>query len=222
MNARRAEVLRASPRMFDSDLLDRLSRVHPAVPLVIFVPAIAVLFGARRAATSATLEVVGPGARRLPLLDAHRVLDAPPRVPLRARGRASARGCTGSSTACTTTTPTTRCAWSCRRRSACRWPLCSSVRSWLVLGTPDGVRCSAPASWPATWSYDMTPLPPAPPQAAHAARQAGCASCTCATTSRTTRAASASARRSGTTSSGRRLRRGRAAVVPHGGRSTLE
>ena len=44
MNARRAEVLRASPRMFDSDLLDRLSRVHPAVPLVIFVPAIAILF----------------------------------------------------------------------------------------------------------------------------------------------------------------------------------
>ena len=30
--------------MFDSDLLDKLSRVHPVVPLVIFVPAIAVLF----------------------------------------------------------------------------------------------------------------------------------------------------------------------------------
>jgi dihydroceramide fatty acyl 2-hydroxylase len=29
--------------MFDSDLLDKLSRVHPAVPVVIFVPAIAVL-----------------------------------------------------------------------------------------------------------------------------------------------------------------------------------
>jgi dihydroceramide fatty acyl 2-hydroxylase len=30
--------------MFDSDLLDRLSRVHPVVPLIIFIPAIAVTF----------------------------------------------------------------------------------------------------------------------------------------------------------------------------------
>src|SRR3954447_11352845 len=40
---RRADALRASPRMFESDLLDKLSRVHPAVPVFIFVPAIAVL-----------------------------------------------------------------------------------------------------------------------------------------------------------------------------------
>jgi sterol desaturase/sphingolipid hydroxylase (fatty acid hydroxylase superfamily) len=40
---RRTDLLRASPRMFDSELLDRLSRVHPAVPVVIFGPAIAVL-----------------------------------------------------------------------------------------------------------------------------------------------------------------------------------
>src|ERR671933_1106881 len=43
--ARRTDLLRASPRMFESDLLDKLSRVHPAVPVVIFVPAIAVLLG---------------------------------------------------------------------------------------------------------------------------------------------------------------------------------
>ena len=36
----RSEVLKASPRMFESDLLDRLSRVHPAVPPILFVPAI--------------------------------------------------------------------------------------------------------------------------------------------------------------------------------------
>ena len=30
--------------MFESDWLDRLSRVHPVVPLIIFIPAIAVLF----------------------------------------------------------------------------------------------------------------------------------------------------------------------------------
>ena len=43
MEARRTEVLKASPRMFESDLLDKLSRVHPAVPVVIFLPAIAAL-----------------------------------------------------------------------------------------------------------------------------------------------------------------------------------
>jgi len=44
MDARRTDVLRASPRMFESEFLDRLSRVHPAVPVVIFLPAILVLF----------------------------------------------------------------------------------------------------------------------------------------------------------------------------------
>jgi dihydroceramide fatty acyl 2-hydroxylase len=39
----RSELLRASPRMFDSDLLDKLSRVHPAVPLVLFGPGIVFL-----------------------------------------------------------------------------------------------------------------------------------------------------------------------------------
>src|SRR3954453_16002612 len=43
MDARRSELLKASPRMFDSDLLDKLSRVPPAVPVVIYVPEIAVL-----------------------------------------------------------------------------------------------------------------------------------------------------------------------------------
>jgi len=39
---RRSEVLKASPRMFESNLLDKLSRVHWSVPLFIFVPAIVV------------------------------------------------------------------------------------------------------------------------------------------------------------------------------------
>jgi dihydroceramide fatty acyl 2-hydroxylase len=42
---RRTDVLRASPPMFESRLLDVLSRVHPAVPAVIFLPAI-LLMGA--------------------------------------------------------------------------------------------------------------------------------------------------------------------------------
>ncbi len=36
----RSDVLRASPPMFDSRLLDALSRVHPAVPVLIFAPVI--------------------------------------------------------------------------------------------------------------------------------------------------------------------------------------
>jgi dihydroceramide fatty acyl 2-hydroxylase len=39
----RAEVLRASPPMFESRWLDRLSRVHHLVPVAIFVPAIGAL-----------------------------------------------------------------------------------------------------------------------------------------------------------------------------------
>jgi dihydroceramide fatty acyl 2-hydroxylase len=39
----RTDVLRASPPMFDSRLLDSLSRVHPSVPIIIFLPAIVAL-----------------------------------------------------------------------------------------------------------------------------------------------------------------------------------
>ena len=39
----RTDVLRASPPMFESRLLDACSRVHPLVPVLIFGPAIAVL-----------------------------------------------------------------------------------------------------------------------------------------------------------------------------------
>ena len=42
--ASRSDFLKASPRMFDSRFLDRLSRVHPVVPVIIFVPAITILF----------------------------------------------------------------------------------------------------------------------------------------------------------------------------------
>jgi dihydroceramide fatty acyl 2-hydroxylase len=41
----RSEYLKASPPMFKSGLLDRFTRVHHLVPVVIFLPAIVVLFG---------------------------------------------------------------------------------------------------------------------------------------------------------------------------------
>ena len=43
---RRTDLLKASPPMFKSRWLDRFTRVHPAVPVVIFLPAIAALFAA--------------------------------------------------------------------------------------------------------------------------------------------------------------------------------
>ena len=41
----RSEFLRASPPMFKSGLLDKFTRVHHLVPVVIFLPAIAILAG---------------------------------------------------------------------------------------------------------------------------------------------------------------------------------
>jgi sterol desaturase/sphingolipid hydroxylase (fatty acid hydroxylase superfamily) len=40
---KRTDILRASPPMFESRVLDALSRVHPAVPVLIFLPAIVLL-----------------------------------------------------------------------------------------------------------------------------------------------------------------------------------
>lgn len=40
---RRTDVLKASPPMFDSKLLDFFSRVHPSVPVIIYVPAIVLM-----------------------------------------------------------------------------------------------------------------------------------------------------------------------------------
>jgi dihydroceramide fatty acyl 2-hydroxylase len=42
-SANRTDVLRASPPMFESRVLDALSRVHPIVPVLIFVPGIVAL-----------------------------------------------------------------------------------------------------------------------------------------------------------------------------------
>ena len=59
----RTEVLKASPPMFDSRLLDALSRVHPIVPVVLFLPAIAILFaiGTERVGTLSWLALPAAG-----------------------------------------------------------------------------------------------------------------------------------------------------------------
>jgi dihydroceramide fatty acyl 2-hydroxylase len=63
LDARRSDILRASPRMFESDLLERLSRVHPSVPPIVFGPAIVVLFvlGASEMTTAGTIGLVLAG-----------------------------------------------------------------------------------------------------------------------------------------------------------------
>src|SRR5688572_24928574 len=45
--------------MFDSDILDRLSRVHPMVPVLIFVPAIVAAFTVGARGEPTTIQVVG-------------------------------------------------------------------------------------------------------------------------------------------------------------------
>ena len=59
----KTDVLRASPPMFDSKLLDAFSRVHPTVPVVIFLPAIVALgaWGLSRVNVLATLALVVAG-----------------------------------------------------------------------------------------------------------------------------------------------------------------
>ena len=60
---RRTDVLKASPRMFDSEILDKLSRVHPAVPVVIFLPAIFIILalGAAELSVLSTLGLFAGG-----------------------------------------------------------------------------------------------------------------------------------------------------------------
>src|SRR3954469_18590646 len=53
----RTELLKASPPMFESRLLDACSRVHPSVPVILFLPAILALLviGLGRAGTLAAV-----------------------------------------------------------------------------------------------------------------------------------------------------------------------
>src|SRR3954468_21321646 len=102
----RSELLKASPPMFKSGLLDRFTRVHHLVPVALFGPAITILFvlGADRLGLLSALGFAaggypswssarsawGCGARWVSppaptVLDARRVLDPPRDLPLRAR-----------------------------------------------------------------------------------------------------------------------------------------
>jgi len=59
----RTELLKASPPMFESRLLDACSRVHPSVPVILFLPAIVALLvvGLGRASTVSALMLAVAG-----------------------------------------------------------------------------------------------------------------------------------------------------------------
>ena len=90
----RTEELKASPPMFNSPLLDRFTRVHPAVPVLIYAPVIAVLLltGEQRVGLANSLGLVLGGYAVWTLTEywLHRVV-----FHFEPRERASARGCTG-------------------------------------------------------------------------------------------------------------------------------
>jgi dihydroceramide fatty acyl 2-hydroxylase len=54
----RTDVLRASPPIFGNGALDRLTRVHPAVPALIFLPAVGVLAGLAVGAQAVSIVLV--------------------------------------------------------------------------------------------------------------------------------------------------------------------
>jgi sterol desaturase/sphingolipid hydroxylase (fatty acid hydroxylase superfamily) len=62
-NATRTDVLRASPPMFESRVLDALSRVHPIVPVLIFVPGIVALvaWGLTKVSVLVTIALLAGG-----------------------------------------------------------------------------------------------------------------------------------------------------------------
>ena len=186
--------------MFESDLLDRLSRVHPMVPPAIFLPVIAVLFvvGARELTTAGTLALVLAGwlfwtlteywLHRLvfhfepeegPLARFHWIIHGVhhdhPNDPLRLVMPPSVS-----------------------------IPLAAGFYGLFVLAMgvdrpASSPRASCSATSSTTWRTTTCTT-----TARSTASAGSCASCTCAITSRTTRAASASAPRSGTTCSARR------------------
>ncbi len=83
----RSEKLSASPPLFKSDFLNFFSRVHPAVPAIIFVPVVVAMewIGVDRGYAAWQLALLTlAGGRRL---DPDRVLAAPPRLPLGAGQR---------------------------------------------------------------------------------------------------------------------------------------
>ena len=150
-------------------LLDKFTRVHHLVPVVIFLPAIAILFAygdrtasasCRRSATPSAATSLWTlaeywihrvifhfepedGIRRAPALDGPRRPPRPPERPAAARDAA--------------------------RPPRCRWRWSSTRLFWLVLGADRAFAFGA-GFLAGYLAYDMIHYAPAPPHAAHAGR----------------------------------------------------
>ena len=195
----RTEQLKASPPLFESPLLDRFTRVHPVVPLLIYVPVIAVLAltGAERVGAGSALGLLLGGYAVWTLTEywLHRVVfHFEPRRGLGARLHWMLHGVHHDhpNDPLRLVMP-----------PSASVPLASAfcLVFWLVLGADHAPAFSA-GFLAGYLAYDMVHYH------VHHHRPrtrsgGGCASCTCATTSRTTSAASGSARRTGTACSGR-------------------
>ena len=199
----RSDVLRASPRMFESDLLDKLSRVHPAVPPILFGPVIAFLLvdGIIHGAGWMTPVWLLGGYLFWTLTEywLHRIVfHFEPEQGIGARLHWIIHGVHHD-----------------HPNDPMRLVMPPSVSiplaALFVLGLlrgarqPDlhAVRRRLPGRLP---GLRHAALPRASSPARRRRSASACASCTCATTSRITSAATASARRSGTTSSAPRRR----------------
>ena len=211
VEARRTDVLQGLAAACSSRRCSTSSRASTRPSRsYIFVPGIVVL--SRSRARPRRLGDRLARRRRLRLLDAHRVLDAPHRVPLRARG--GARRAAPLDHPRRPPRPPERPAAAgdaAVGERAARARLLRPVRA-RARRPSRCVRGRVPRRLPGL-RHAALPRAPSPP--AHAAWASCCGSCTCATTSRTTPAASASAHRSGTGSSGPR------SAAAHPARSSL-
>ena len=194
---RRTDFLKASPPMFKSPWLDRFTRVHPAVPVLIYLPAIAALLlaGGARAGFLNSLGLVLGGYAVWTLTEywLHRVVfHFEPERGIGARLHWMIHGVHHDH-------PNDPLRLVMPPSASVPLALFFCALFWVVLGGAYWMPFAA-GFLAGYLAYDMIHYHVTITVRARASG-ASCASRTCATTSRTTSAASASARRTGTASS---------------------
>jgi len=186
--------------MFQSPWLDRFTRVHPIVPVLIYAPAICLLFafGAGRTGLWNAVALVMGGYAVWTLTEywLHRVVfHFEPERGLGAKLHWMIHGVHHDH-------PNDPLRLVMPPSASVPLAAIFAGVFWLALGgngSRRSWRASWPGTWPTTWSTTTCTTTGRGP-----ASDGGCANCTCATTSRTTSAGSGSAPRTGITSSGRR------------------
>ena len=183
----RTQDLKASPPMFKSPWLDRLTRVHPAVPVLLYLPVIVVLFvtGAGRLGFGYAVALALGGYATWTLTEywLHRIVfHFEPEEGIGARLHWMIHGVHHDHP-----NDPLRLVMPPSASVPLAVAFLRAVLARAGRGRRDGVRRRLPRRLP---RVRHGPLPRAPPPPA-TAWGASCASCTCATTSRTTSAGSA-------------------------------